>query len=373
MTLVSRRTRSLSIRRRNFLRKPRKLESKYKFQKSLTMQQSSNSMGVPNSFKQSQPQNYRNKPSPKMMNTSKNYKKSSPINIAPQQNTHKFANFTQSFHNYNHNSHNLMNFDPANTVATLAQIIRNELTINLTKDEPRLVMHNSNSNVIRSNANNSMFLRNKFNQQSKFNHNLRPFQLHNQFAQLNVNNKNGTFKLNKHGLDDHYKYHRFNFFKGPMLSTGAGVSSLNKNFKVNIHRYPTNRFKYIKPNSVKNNAPYNTTQYIMYDYSKRTPHDQVCPNEQQQFCDEWNFALANSSTVNSGPASFSLSFVEDNEEEEDELEHKECGLSSKDSNLRLMSSKSEENLSQPDKCNHDEDQIDHATNHDTIFQFSTSL
>lgn len=45
--------------------------------------------------------------------------------------------------------------------------------------------------------------------------------------------------------------------------------------------------------ATKNNAPYNTTQYIMYDYSKRRSlKEQECPNEQQQFSDDWNNALA---------------------------------------------------------------------------------
>lgn len=57
-----------------------------------------------------------------------------------------------------------------------------------------------------------------------------------------------------------------------------------------------NRFKYIRPANVRNAAPYNTTQYIMFDYSKRRNNDQECPNEVQQFADDWNMALANGTT-----------------------------------------------------------------------------
>lgn len=57
-----------------------------------------------------------------------------------------------------------------------------------------------------------------------------------------------------------------------------------------------NRFKYIRPANVRNAAPYNTTQYIMFDYSKRRNNDQECPNEVQQFADDWDMALANGTT-----------------------------------------------------------------------------
>jgi hypothetical protein len=45
--------------------------------------------------------------------------------------------------------------------------------------------------------------------------------------------------------------------------------------------------------STKFRAPYNTTQYIMHDYSRRMPalKDLQCPSEQQQFSNDWNMAL----------------------------------------------------------------------------------
>lgn len=74
------------------------------------------------------------------------------------------------------------------------------------------------------------------------------------------------------------------------------------------HRYST-RFKHarasIPPAKDKKTAPYNTTQYIMHDYFKRRAIDQECPNEQQQFSDEWNMALATNAaaaTVSSSSA-----------------------------------------------------------------------
>ncbi|RNA32325.1 hypothetical protein BpHYR1_012257 [Brachionus plicatilis] len=52
-----------------------------------------------------------------------------------------------------------------------------------------------------------------------------------------------------------------------------------------------NRHRVINVNKLR--APYNTTQYLMYDYSKRRGplKDQVCPDEQEQFTNDWNLAL----------------------------------------------------------------------------------
>jgi hypothetical protein len=317
MTLAKRNNRSLSIKRK-FPRKSIKPQQ----QQQQKMQQSNSSLTSNQLFnKQSVP--YSNKMRPKNCQT--RYKKSKPIKIGSSYHNNNNQN-NQHYSNYNQNkpyanSVSSINFDPNNTAAAaaaLAHIIRNQLTINLTKDEPRLFA--------------------KTQQVSQY-QNLAAFQLPYQFAQLQLKNGGG-------------------------LNTTS--SSLNQGFKLNNQsRYPTSRFKYIKPNSTKNTAPYNTTQYIMYDYSKRTPHDQVCPNEQQQFSEEWNLALANSSSTMEN-STFPLSF----DDEEDELEHKECSLSAKERAF----SKSDENLSQSNNNNNRKIEKDCEDSMlDSVFQLSTSL
>lgn len=89
--------------------------------------------------------------------------------------------------------------------------------------------------------------------------------------------------------------------------------SINRNhFRINmiqnnikLDKYNNNQKPYYKSKSLKSKnrhrvinvnklrAPYNTTQYLMYDYSKRRGplKDQVCPDEQEQFTNDWNLAL----------------------------------------------------------------------------------
>ena len=77
-----------------------------------------------------------------------------------------------------------------------------------------------------------------------------------------------------------------------------------------IHSKLLPKFKYFKfgggvmqpGKKTKNTAPYNTTQYIMYDYSKRLSKEQVCPNGQSQFSNDWNMALAAAAATTSADA-----------------------------------------------------------------------
>lgn len=110
---------------------------------------------------------------------------------------------------------------------------RNELTINVTKDEPRLVIVNQPK------SHHSFHSNHHFYTQS------RPHQIQN------------------------HKYSKQN------------------------HPKSFNRYKLFNNQGNKLKAPYNTTQYLMYDYSKRRGplKDQQCPDEQQQFANDWNMAL----------------------------------------------------------------------------------
>lgn len=103
------------------------------------------------------------------------------------------------------------------------------------------------------------------------------------------------------------------------------------------HRYST-RFKHarasIPPAKDKKTAPYNTTQYIMHDYFKRRAIDQECPNEQQQFSDEWNMALAtNAASSGTNSSVMNLEILKENatrstlEDEQTRREHEQMNLS----------------------------------------------
>ena len=82
-----------------------------------------------------------------------------------------------------------------------------------------------------------------------------------------------------------------------MQSQSNSNATANKNQSMPYnHRYST-RFKHARASippaaKDKKTAPRNSTQYIMHDYAARRAIDQECPNEQQQFSDEWNMALA---------------------------------------------------------------------------------
>lgn len=122
------------------------------------------------------------------------------------------------------------------------------------------------------------------------------------------------------------------------------IRQKNKNPKANRHRL-------ININVNKLKAPYNTTQYLMYDYSKRRGplKDQQCPDEQEQFTNDWNLAL--NQGMDEGDPSlvllknfFSLNKNDtvgddnnDNDDEEDDDDDEETGVHrEQDSQMRLL-------------------------------------
>lgn len=156
------------------------------------------------------------------------------------------------------------------------QQLQTDLTINLTKNQPRLVVFNSNQfNPIaplmptgvqtRQQATNTR--KNPFNGNNNFSN-----QFNQPQQQANVVAvSTGTHKYNTRATSASIPngVNRFKFFK-PSKPQGATNS-------------PGNGKK-------KNTAPYNTTQYIMYDYNKRvSPVTATEPSlAEQQFTDDWN-------------------------------------------------------------------------------------
>lgn len=180
------------------------------------------------------------------------YKKSKNIKISNNSNK---GNFKKQFHHNNKQQQsNQQSFYNAELAANnLANMLHSELTINLTKNEPRMVLFNNNNTT--------------YSQQQQ-NNNINPLMSRKFFQQVKHQKGKKNFQSNNQQSMAH---------------------SLGNNAPV-MTRY-VNRFKYIKPANTRNHAPYNTTQYIMHDYSRRRANDQECPNEQQQFSDDWDMAL----------------------------------------------------------------------------------
>jgi hypothetical protein len=183
-------------------------------------------------------------------------KKSNPIQI----NRNNFAQQQQQQPNFN-----------------LNMFQNSELTVNLTNNEPRLVIFNNNPSSQSFNLpNNSNKLINYFN-----NNKFKPQSQQHQF-QRQLSNSATTNSANLEASNS-----AFQGFKQNMTPTTVGTQQQQQ-------RYSSNRFKYIKSishSATKNSAPYNTTQYIMFDYSRRR-RDEEYPNEQKSFSDEWNMHLA---------------------------------------------------------------------------------
>jgi hypothetical protein len=204
-------------------------------------------------------------------------KKSNPIQI----NRNNFAQQQQQQPNFN-----------------LNMFQNSELTVNLTNNEPRLVIFNNNPSSQSFNLPNNSnklinyFNNNKFKPQSQQQHQFQR-QLSNSATtnSANLEASNCNF-YNKNSIDS-YNYKNKNIaafqgFKQNMTPTNIGTQQQQQ------QRYSSNRFKYIKSishSATKNSAPYNTTQYIMFDYSRRR-RDEEYPNEQKSFSDEWNMHLA---------------------------------------------------------------------------------
>lgn len=182
------------------------------------------------------------------------YKKSKNIKINQNGNnhfmkSHNKMNNQQSQHNFNNYS-GMNNFN--NAANQLANMLHSELTIN------------------------APFYNNPNNYSQQLQH-------PQQQANPVFNRKFGkNQKKNKNG-------HRYSQQGNEIMSQSLGAET-------QVGQRYVNRFKYIRPANARNAAPYNTTQYIMFDYSKRRNNDQECPNEVQQFADDWNMALANGTT-----------------------------------------------------------------------------
>lgn len=185
------------------------------------------------------------------------YKKSKNIKISNNSNK---GNFKKQFHNNNNRQQQQQqSFYNAEMAANnLANMLHSELTINLTKNEPRMVLFNNNNTT--------------YSQQQQ-NNNINPLMSRKFFQQVKQHQKG-----------------KKNFQNNQQLM----AQSVGNSAPV-MTRY-VNRFKYIKPANTRNHAPYNTTQYIMHDYSRRRANDQECPNEQQQFSDDWDMALTTGTT-----------------------------------------------------------------------------
>lgn len=187
-------------------------------------------------------------------NYNNQYKKSKSIKIS--NNSINKGNFMQQsfnnnqYGNQNFNNNHFGNYNESDIAANnLANMLHSELTINLTKHEPRMNLYNQN--------------------QSNYSQQINPLSNRSKFFQ-------------------HAKKHKKNNAHNQNIAQSL---SANTHTALNQQRY-VNRFKYTKPANVRNHAPYNTTQYIMYDYSKRRGNDQEIPNEIQQFSDDWNMVLA---------------------------------------------------------------------------------
>lgn len=137
--------------------------------------------------------------------------------------------------------------------------IRNELTINVTNNEPRLVIVN----------------------QPKVHHNF-------------------------------HSHHHFHTQSRPQQIQ-------NTKYSKQSHSKGFNRYKFFNNQTNKLKAPYNTTQYLMYDYSKRRGplKDQQCPDEQQQFANDWNLAMNQSE--NEDECKFSV--CRKRNEQDESMEH----------------------------------------------------
>lgn len=144
------------------------------------------------------------------------------------------------------------------------------------------------------------------------------------------------------------------------FSTYSNFNSHIKNrnhFRINVSqnnlrldKYNNNQKPYYKSKLQKNKsrnrvlnvnklkAPYNTTQYLMYDYSKRRGplKDQICPDEQEQFTNDWNFAL--NQTDKNDPTLVLLRnlFAVKNTDDTDEVKRKENINKDQDSQMLLL-------------------------------------
>ena len=166
-------------------------------------------------------------------------------------------------------------------VATMAAVAAAATLANLLRSDAQSYAPNQSNNNNSSNI----------NKNSQYYSNLNKFNSHCNFkfkSNAKARFLNSPFKVS-HGA--HYqRANSFNNRSKHFFSNKPGSNT----FFGNSHSLATGGLNL----ATKNNAPYNTTQYIMYDYSKRRSlKEQECPNEQQQFSDDWNRALAQKSSA----------------------------------------------------------------------------
>ena len=300
----------------------------------------------------------------------------------------------------NHQSGSFSSTFGFNAVSSLANMFQNsELTVNLTNNEPRLVIFNNN---ISNNNNNAMSLFNaslnhtntSFRETNKFFNNNSQKSFHHSKQQQNRQQQLPTesiainCNINKNTLS--YPFESYNYKTKTLAPSNAGYKHnpilASNNANINSQRY-TNRFKYVKPTSIthsatKNSAPYNTTQYIMFDYSRRRTHDQECPTEQNSFTDEWNMALAaNSEATNSTSSTRSTDPIPINNDSIIKVNYNQFSLNLNEDDstrpLRSQFSLSEQNLEKMDQEDltgeGEENMMQENQSHECMPQLSSSL
>ncbi len=340
-------------------------------------------------------------------NLSYQKQKSQPI----QMNRSNFGNSAQPqqqayFNQQNHQSGSFNSSFGFNAATSLANMFQNsELTVNLTNNEPRLVIFNNNI----SNNNNAMSLFNaslnhanaNLRETNKFfnNNSQKPFHHSKQQQQNRQQTPSESIaincNLNKNTLS--YPFESYNYKTKTIASLNTGYkhnTALAVNTNNHGQRYP-NRFKYVKPTNIthsatKNSAPYNTTQYIMFDYSRRRTHDQECPTEQNSFTDEWNMALAANSdqskeATNSTSSTRSINTIPINNDSIIKVNYNEFSLNTSyiagDGLTQVLSqqfSLSEQNLEKMDQEENitgeeEESMMQENQSHDRMPQLSSSL
>lgn len=225
------------------------------------------------------------------------HKKSKSIKISNNNNKGHFMKHNNMQHNFNNNN-NYNGFSNFNNAANqLANMLHSELTINTS-------FYNSHNN--------------NYSQQQQIQQSNPVFNRVMKFGKGPKKNKNGK-RIRRYGRQNwgpFFKPYVNRKYLGRYQQQQQDMMSQSLGAENQVSQRYVNRFKYIRPANVRNAAPYNTTQYIMFDYSKRRANDQECPNEVQQFADDWNMALAN------GANGLSSSLINTNNEALISLSHK---------------------------------------------------
>lgn len=159
-----------------------------------------------------------------------------------------------------------------------------ELTINLTRNEPRLVICNSGG----GNGGGTGLLNQQLNSVNNHIGQLSIGNFGNKFANR-LSNSYQSKQPQQQVHSSRYKFLNNNFHTTSCKSNSNG-NNANNNNNNHYHKHHYHHHHHHNNHHVKKqlSAPYNTTQYIMYDYSKRKSNE----SEQGQFSHDWNMALA---------------------------------------------------------------------------------